>query len=384
MRGQRAAALAVLIIGMSIALAWFLRDAPEAPDAASPPVEQAPTPVEVTPATDTDARSVSAPRRIPSVAASEEPGDCSAREFHDALEAATTSDESRERVAALAANLAHSGNTELVLAASILSREESPLDSASRLERALALGPRHPLVLWHAVEFCEQEPDYALCVDPLRLRNTEEILGRNGAYWVQVAAGHYARSDRDAALAAFRRASTEPEFDAYWIENVMLLERAFAASGDEGYSQRVFRAIGHAADMPNPASEFVEICNWPNLDDDWRKVCVDYGQRLAADGDTFMELVSGNAILLNYYERTDNAEQRDEAQARIDELRTILAASSSDEALTVFADERATQRTIDAWSSGGEIAALALSIEEGKRLAADPDFDPCAWVEQMQ
>ncbi|MDJ0940658.1 MAG: hypothetical protein QNJ00_12935, partial [Woeseiaceae bacterium] len=377
---QRIAALIALVVTVIVIAAWIARDRGAEPVEAIESVVDAP----VDPAPRTKSPGIDFPalsretgplaERLPEGQQSKR--ECTDRELVAAFEERLDSDKSRARHAALASTLTESGNTELVLAGAMLSGAESPFDAIERTQLAMQLGPQHPLVLWQAAELCSREQQGEFCGDPTLRLNSEQILGRNGAYWSKIAAGRIQRGEKEAALAALKRAAVEPQWDDYWIERVMLLERALAVGSDVSYALRITEAMTvTAGDDGLELSLMTRACRrFIAEGEEWLGACTGFGNRLVASRG-LLHQVQGYELLRNIYKRQGDDYKLAEVSADLDELKIALEEIEEADFTGLMTDDRIAALFIDEHAANGELAAIRQMAEETRRIKSDPDYD---------
>ena len=279
----------------------------------------------------------------------------------------------------LAETLSRSANAEDQLAAAMIRRSEDVGQRIDNLTMALASDPLHPLVLWQVAEDCRRGRGGEYCGDPSVRANVDAILGGNGWYWTQVAAFYHEQGMFDESLNAARRAVSAPEFDDYFIDHVLLLERAFSADSDRAYMDRVVESIGFAAAMPG---EFLarECAARAEADDSWLANCIMLAERYEQDGTNLMMKMIGLGMQENLYPRSGLAVEARDAEARKGELTALLEKVSGDYQLVQAVDPQLTARYLDIWATSGEVAAFEFTIETVDALLEDPDYDPCVYL----
>ena len=283
--------------------------------------------------------------------------------------------------------LAAADDAELLIASIMLGDFAAPADRIASIDRALALAPKHPLVLWRAFSACAGTDSGSFCSDPRRRANTDAVLGHNGAYWSMVAGDLEQRGDVDDALAAMIRAGSAPEFDYYFADHVVLLERALAVSSDLPYRARISEALVILA-MQEPHWFPVQLCTQRSAgDDNWLSACGGFADRLAGDGRTIMEGRMG----LELKERLSSAATGETPSATLtldedslsDDLRRLFEldpASMELMAQWMLADDNFAASYVDELLANGEASALLRSTGEAVRRQAEGGQDPCRFA----
>jgi len=283
-----------------------------------------------------------------------------------------------DKFSSLADTLSTSGDAEHVLVAALLSRNRDPNVIASMTQRALQLDDKHPLILFWAADLCERGQGGEFCASPVVQGNTESVLGKNSAYWARVAAHRHRRGEVAGALKALKRAATEPDYDMYFAEQLLLLERGLAVLGDMSYAQRIYMAFGIAAAMPGEELQLPRICETQAKQDSiWMEACIAYATKLVADRGTIMNQSIGLKMRAMLFESIGNvAEMRAAISARR-ELEQGWA-WNSDQTVALTLDDRVAAGYVDEFVANGEFAAFKFIEAEVSRLKADSDYDPCA------
>lgn len=307
--------------------------------------------------------------------------DCTIADFVAEPGGAETNEEFDARISYIASTLEESDDAEYLLASVLLSRSGEPFSAPERMEKTLATGRRHPLVLYTAGGMCGLNATASFCGDAGFQNSQTSLLGRNGAHWLRRASQLYERGDTLSALAAMKRVSTEPQFDFYFIDYVMLLERALATASDMDYAQRIVAAISFVAAMPSPYLKMFERCRvQAAFSDDWLNACTAAAERMTLESNTMLERMVGFGYLDKFHELAGNEEARASAERRKDELEQKFRKYIAEGDVVIYSDPGLLARYIDAFATGGEMAAMEFAVSESERLRQDPDYDPCAAV----
>ncbi len=302
--------------------------------------------------------------------------DCSLQDFMQELE---DEDVRRERDRFLADTLSRSAYAEDQLAAALIRGSAELGPRIDNLQQALAADGNHPLVLWQVADDCRRGRGGEYCSDPSVRASVEAVLGGNGWYWMQVAAFYHEQGMFDESLGAVQRAAAAPEFNDYWIEYVLLMERSFAVDSDRSYLDRVVAAMGVAAAMP---ADFLarECPDRAALDDRWLDSCTMIAERYEQDGTNLLMKMVGLGMQDRLYTRSGLAAEAADARTRKDELAALLPRVDADYQLVQALDPQVMSRYLDVWASSGEVAAFEYSISAVDRLLEDPDYDPCVFL----
>lgn len=281
------------------------------------------------------------------------------------------------KVSGYAAELSTYRDAEHVLASAMLSDVYSGGAVDELFETALSLGPTHPLVLWWAADLCSREKRPAACRDPA-IRHRILVANRNnGAYWAIRANQQLRNGDIRIALESLRHASTAASLDYKFEQQVLVLERGLAAVSDLGYGQRVAAALALAP--PSGYQDEVYTACRERIADDaaWAEACLEFGRRLAADGDTLMYKMIGYGIQRNVLSHTDERDELGAVNNARDNVRRDLRDYSDDWYLLMLSDDQFVAKYVEHFAVHGEAAALEFTRDEITRLRALPDYDPC-------
>ncbi len=306
----------------------------------------------------------------------------SGRRFDCSLEDAMVELDDEEQEAnnrLLADTLSRSANAEDQLAAAIIGAFIGVDRRIDNLSMALAADPRHPLVLWQVTDDCRRGRGGEYCTDPAVRANAEAVLGGNGWYWTQVAAFYFEQGMFDESLDAVQRAVSAPEFDDYYIDHVLLLERALGAASDFDYIDRVVGAIGYTAAMP---SDFLtrQCTLRSEIDDAWLDSCTMLAERYEQDGTNLLMQLVGLGMQEDFYARSGLVAEIVDAQNRKAELELLLDKVDADYQLVSAVDPQLMTRYLDVWATSGEVAAFEFTITAVDELLQDPDYDPCVYL----
>ncbi|MDZ7770069.1 MAG: hypothetical protein U5K38_13805 [Woeseiaceae bacterium] len=254
------------------------------------------------------------------------------------------------------------------------------LDTATPLlERAIAEGSDNPLVAWMAMDACTAAPATPACAAGEVERLALDADGDNGAVWARVASRHLKEGETAAGFAALQRAATAPQFNTYWPEQILMLERALAASTNDRYGARVMQAIGIAAAIVGWDAGVVETCRSESLPPEHRPVCLAYGERLTADANTEIGTSIGLAIQRAVLSAAGDTAAANSVNARHEALRRHRRERDLQAVERfVFYDENLLRQYIDVMLIRGESAAIRFLGEETERLLSLPGYDPCA------
>ncbi len=288
-------------------------------------------------------------------------------------------EEKNARTQLLADTLSRSANAEDQLAAAMIRPSTEVGPRIDNLRRALAADPMHPLVLWQVADDCRRGRGGEYCADPYVRANLETVLGGNGWYWVQVAAFYSEQGMYDQSLVALQTAVSAPEFHDYFIDHLMLLERAFSVDSDRSYIDRVVAAMGYTAAMP--AEYLAQHCSYrPLRNSDWLAGCTMLAERYEQDGTNLLMKMIGLGLQEHLYAHSGLVSEVADARMREAELNALIDRVDADYQLVQALDPQINARYLEIWQSSGEVAAFEYAIEAVDQLLEDPDYDPCVYL----
>lgn len=242
---------------------------------------------------------------------------------------------------AAARELAQFDDAELVVAAVLLGWRDDGLDTLmQRLEQAVQLAPRNPLVMWQAALLCTAQSPAELCQSDGYGQNVEDVLGNNGAYWALVAADRIRDGDEEASLAALRRAGAEPQFDTYLFDYVSVVERGLSISTQLGPGERILLAMSWTYRHADWGHSMVTDCKDRRGSELWWDACLDYAERLAGEPVELVRRLQGLDLMASLYASAGEQVRVREIEAAVQEIETDMQSlDASDAGLVLLADE---------------------------------------------
>jgi hypothetical protein len=273
-----------------------------------------------------------------------------------------------------------SRDPEVLLSAYILENSVDRQLAVESLRAATLLSPNHPLVIWQSILQCSSAQDTSCETEEL-----ERLVMRdagNGAALMELAAVQLKRGQVEEAANTLRSAAAAPAFTTYFLQQAMLLERAFAATTDWNFERRIGTGIGYAAAMPLSFSPVSEQCKEAHSEAAaWSDICARLGEKMYADGRTVLTQSLGLAL----WEGSFEGQQSDEA-IRVKRISADFKARfdavlyRSDVQNLLANDERVARDYLDNFRSAGELEAFIRAGAEADRLKADPQYDQCNFV----
>jgi len=265
----------------------------------------------------------------------------------------------KARAIALANELARTGDADYLLAAALLSRSARPDRPLELLVRASDIAPRNRLVAWNRLTMCRDRR-----VADCDLKKTEadaiEVDGTNGAVWMEIAMRRLAGDKQDAAVAAVRRAIAAPRMDHYFIDHVIVLERALASRSDLSYRDRVFQAMGYSAALTVPYYGITEHCDTVSEDlGVWIELCDQLGAKMFVDGRTLLDQAIGRALQKIAAKRSGDTDWMKRSTAEYEEFKAHYDKLLSDRSMQALLENDAAvlRQYVENFSTYGELEA---------------------------
>jgi hypothetical protein len=305
--------------------------------------------------------------------------DCGPYDPNAGLSAQEISEVWDRRSAEIGRQLGMSDDSEHLVVAAFFTRHENPQRGFDLLARAAEASSDNPLVTWSWLQFCARPGD--TCVGQIDKIEDRAIAadGGNAALWASVASIRRQRGDPYGALEALDIAASSPEYNAYFGEQVLMYDRALAASSDMSSIDRIVTAWGFPAATTDAAIDIYTHCrDEAEVSVEWRDYCLRLGEKMAEQGRTQMHTTVGLALQSKMYEISNDEPQQD----RVDEIRALLRVQHNSrnhsDIWSVFSrDELLLRAYTDVFISSGEMAAMDFAEREVERLTSAPEFDPC-------
>ena len=297
---------------------------------------------------------------------------------------ASESDERRKaRALLLASELESSDDADYLMAAALLRQiweTDAPLEL---LVRAGKIAPRHPLVAWNLFTMCHDQ-HVANCNPGAVEAHLVEVDGGNGAVWLEIGMRRLAQNDQPAAVEAVKRAIVAPRFDVYFVDHVVLMERALANRADKPYRDRMFEAMGYGAAW-TAVSDYgiVQHCNALDTGDGvWLELCDRLGQKMFADGRTILDKLIGLALQKIAASQSGDQDWIEKSITDFEAFRAQVKKVVEEPTMQalLWNDESVLAQYVENFSTYGEFEAQLRLREEAQRLREDPDYDQCNFV----
>ncbi|MEM6809567.1 MAG: hypothetical protein AAF574_10045 [Pseudomonadota bacterium] len=247
------------------------------------------------------------------------------------------------------------------------------------MDRAIAIDPTDPLLVWRAVQMCSGREAPARCLSRDWERQLIAVDGENSESWIQIAANRYAEGDVDSALMALRRASTAAESRAYWPETVEMIERGLAASSDFTFPERANMAFGFAAAIPSSYYDHYVMCkDQSQKDSEWAYACLAYGELVEARGKEEMSVSHARSMQWVALDASGEKKRAEELRRRI-EARSRARLESYSERMPVDRLIVSSPAVFSAYlaavkAEGGASAMRAMSDEFERQLELRPEL----------
>ena len=283
------------------------------------------------------------------------------------------------------AELEKSSHAEHVLAAAMLSQLKSVDGLLQLLEKAAKIDPNNPLIAWNQLQLC-REQEGANCDLAKAEANARRVDSSNGAVWLQIAMLRLSEGNEDAAAEAARRAIAGPRFDSYFIDQVILIERALSTHGEGSYVDRIHAGFGFGAAMVTSYNDITTHCDSVGgADATWIDLCDQLGEKMFADSTSLLDRAIGAALRRIAAVQSGNDAEIARATAREAEFREYhqQLASSREATALLTNDEAALRRFVENFSVYGEIEAQERLHADVERLKRSPDYDQCNFVSRV-
>jgi hypothetical protein len=268
----------------------------------------------------------------------------------------------------VARRLAKSSDTEHLLAASFLVRFQDDNSRRRLMNRALELSPTSVVVLRNFLALCTEHSDAAGCVGSAIEQRAIAADGENGSLMVAIAARRAGRGDLPGALEAMTHAATAPQFDSYYSNQILAVDRALSAASELNSPDRLLIAFGY---VPSPMEEAAfRLCR-DRINDsfEWRHVCLNVAGRMEHDGNTLIVKILGAALQTHVHQLNGNDRQADAADRRRQALRALLSDTAAVfEEKVIRHDPQVVNRYLDTLTSYGEVAAASFIKDEYARI----------------
>lgn len=183
--------------------------------------------------------------------------------------------------------LSQSASAEHLHVAALL--EDDPVKSVALINRALAITPTDPMMLWSAVQICSKVDGDIGCNTDAWESQLLAADSQNSEVWARAAVSRHASGDTVGALQALEQAASVSQSTVYWPEYIAAIERGLAAGTNQSFLQRASYAFGIA---PLPAyGPVVSLCREQSAaDKSWGYACLAYGELLERQGKNDLSL----------------------------------------------------------------------------------------------
>lgn len=310
---------------------------------------------------------------------------------HEPIDYIKYGEEREAHIREVEAQLSNSDDAEHLLAAALLqvsaarlseSESESPERPFQLLDKAAKIDPDNRLIAWVQLQLC-REGKGVNCDLAKAEAYARRVDSSNGAVWMEVAALRLGEGDESAAAEAVRRAIATSRFDTYYIDYVILIERALSTHGESSYSDRAYAGFGISTGVPLPSYSIKRHCDAPGgAGMNWIDLCDQLGAKMFSDSTSLFDRAIGMSLQKIAAEQNGDAAEIARVTAREAEFREEYQrlTTTRDMALLIGNDEAALRRFIENFSIYGETEAQKRLHAEVERLKNSPDYDQCNFV----
>lgn len=282
----------------------------------------------------------------------------------------------------LADTLAASTDADYLVAAALLSQHQDADRPLELLARAAELAPENRLVTWNSLVNCPNGRGFRCDHESIEAKAIA-LDNSNGAVWTEIAMRRVEEGSESEAIAAARRAIAAPRIDSYFIEHVIVLQRALASRNDLSYRQRYFAAMGYVAALAAPYLRVTRHCRTAEKNVGvWIELCDRLGARMFADGRTLTDQAIGRALQKIAAGRSGDANWIEQANADYEAFNVHYGLLDRDQTVQALVenDEAVLRQYVENFETYGEFEAQARLRAEAQRLLDDPDYDRCNFV----
>ena len=276
--------------------------------------------------------------------------------------------------------LSVSKEAEHLLAAAMLIPKDDDEQRVAYLEQSMAMGEPTPLLFWQMLRHC----DIPSCDRSAVFEKALAVAPSNAAFWMEAAKPEIMNGNWADAERLLRRGISAGEFNLYFIDQAMMIERALAASTNFDYTERVFAGLGIGAAVAIPTfGDLTRACRTDSNDPSvWIPLCDDFGRMMIDTSDTLIGKMIGYALRRVATERGGDSELAAEIKREEQKVREELIEGSALSGMNALLenDPKFLGRYVDHFAAHGEESVIKYGTREAQRLRQEPTYDQCNFV----
>lgn len=212
--------------------------------------------------------------------------------------------------------LTASTTAEHKLAAALLAYwDMSAAGALELLVEAGRLDPSNPMIAARMLQMCQiGQEECGLSIADLEMQAVVKDRG-NADAWARVATSRASRSDYAGALDALQEAASAPEFNEYYVDYILLFDRALAASTELSSDERLRVAYSYATATPLTLNDMSGPCmEQASESGEWLNACLRWGERQELESKSTSGRLYG--LVLQQYMYRLSGDAREEASAK--------------------------------------------------------------------
>ena len=270
-----------------------------------------------------------------------------------------------------------SNDPESLLAAAALSRWRDPPMALELLDQSMRHSSVVPLSAWTAFIICGQRTTLSCDFEKLE-EDAIKADNRNGAMWVQVAASRIDSGRLDGAVEAMRQAIAAPDYDSFYSEQVLLIDRALASTTNLSHIERVFRAGMYSSVSPMSFRSLRAQCESEKTGV-WPELCEQLGDRMSSDADDIMNQALGMELQeLALQNIGDEAGLRELKRSKDSLVMPFGTVETATPLMSLLANDASVlSNYMTNLEIYGEVEAWQRLSEEAERLKGLSEYDQC-------
>ena len=276
--------------------------------------------------------------------------------------------------------LSVSKEAEHLLAAALLTPKDNNEQRIAYLEQSMAMGEPTPLLFWQMLRHC----DNPSCDRSAVFDKALAIAPSNAAFWMEAAKPEIMKGNWAEAERLLRRGISAGEFNLYFIDQAMMIERALAASTNFDYTERVFAGLGIGAAVAIPTfGDLTRACRTDSNDPAvWIPLCDEFGRMMIDTSDTLIGKMIGYALRRVAAARGGDSELAAEIEQEEQKSRAELIEGSALSGMSALLenDPKFLGRYVDHFAAHGEESVIKYGTREAQRLRQESTYDQCNFV----